>query len=264
MKSTAVCPEWEPLLGPYAEAELPPLDAGCVAEHVRDCPACQQRLRQLETLRRLIASDPQPAAPPALRSHFLALLAAEKVAQPTHEKTAGPFLVRWLRPGWSRVAASLALVALGALLTLWLRPQTPSRIAHRGISHLGLQLAMAPASPTTAGDRLGLIRQVPRQAQPGDPLVQVLITTLNADPNPNVRLAAAEALYRLRADPTVPPALMQALPNQTDPNVQITLIELLVALRDPGAAGRLRDFTRRPDVLPVVRQQAQNGLSQLL
>lgn len=269
METTSVCATREPLLVPYADGELSAPEAARLTEHLLGCPACQHRVAQLEQLRRLTAAIPAPTPPLALRDGVLALLAAEKAAT-SQVAPAGPFVAVWRRPvarGWQRVAASVTLVALGALLTLLLRPAPtrPGLLTSRGSAPgLGVELATASATPATASDRLRLIRQVPSRSAPGDPVVQVLITTLNADPNPNVRLAAAEALYRLRADPGVAPALVQALPNQTDPNVQITLIELLVALRNPGAVGKLKDLTRRPDVLPVVRQQAQSGLSQLL
>ena len=99
---------------------------------------------------------------------------------------------------------------------------------------------------------------------PGDPAVQTLIHTLDADPNPNVRLAACEALFRLRADPRVGPALVEALPLQTDPNVQITLIEMLVQLREKRAVPQLQQLSQQPEALPAVRQQAASGLGQLI
>ena len=91
-----------------------------------------------------------------------------------------------------------------------------------------------------------------------------LIHTLDTDPNPNVRLAACEALFRLRADPRVGPALVEALPLQTDPNVQITLIETLVTLREKRAVPGLEQLAKKRDALPAVRQQAESGLGQLI
>ena len=103
-----------------------------------------------------------------------------------------------------------------------------------------------------------------KETAPGDPAVQVLINTLNFDSNPNVRLAACEALYRLRADPRVREALVHSLPIQTDPNVQITLIDMVVAMHVRRAVPQLQRLAKRPDALPVVRAQAEAGIGKLI
>ncbi|QKG54632.1 HEAT repeat domain-containing protein [Hymenobacter sp. BRD67] len=64
--------------------------------------------------------------------------------------------------------------------------------------------------------------------------------------------------------PRVGPALVEALPLQTDPNVQITLIDALVTLREKRAVPQLEELARQPEVLPAVRQQAESGLGQLI
>ncbi|WP_254245215.1 HEAT repeat domain-containing protein [Hymenobacter sp. BRD67] len=51
---------------------------------------------------------------------------------------------------------------------------------------------------------------------------------------------------------------------QTDPNVQITLIDALVTLREKRAVPQLEELARQPEVLPAVRQQAESGLGQLI
>jgi HEAT repeat protein len=130
---------------------------------------------------------------------------------------------------------------------------------------LATQLAAAVQRPAAATDRLRLVAEAPTAVvAPGDPAVAALINTLSTDPNPNVRLAACDALYRLRADPRVGPALVAALPLQTDPNVQITLIETLVALREKRAVPQLEQLSQQPEVLRAVRQQAEAGIGQLI
>ena len=170
---------------------------------------------------------------------------------------------------WLRIAASVALVALGTALGLLFRftnqsQNQPVAAAPTATAQLASQLTAAAQRPATATDRLRLLSEMPTELAPGDPAVQALIHTLVADPNPNVRLAACEALYRLRADPRVGPALVEALPLQTDPNVQITLIEMLVALREKRAVPQLEQLSQQPEALPAVRQQAASGLGQLI
>ncbi|WP_426493244.1 HEAT repeat domain-containing protein [Hymenobacter sp. 102] len=276
------CSALRPLLPAFVEQELPATDSAAVTAHLPRCPACQQQVQQLCTLLHALNDEPLLLPPPAMRDALLAAIAHEKqhlpapapvpVEMPTEAPAAAP------RPGrvlplweaspagaWLRVAASVALLAVGMVLGLLLRPGQPE-VAHQPAPDSGVaaRLTAAMVQSAPASRRLSLVSAVPAEVQPGDPAVQVLITLLNADPNPNVRLAAADALFQLRTDPRVGPALVQALPNQTDPNVQLTLIELLIALRDKRAVAPLEQLARQPGVLPPVRQQAERGLGLLI
>ena len=264
------CAVLEPLLADYAARALPPAEQAQVAAHLPHCPACQERVAQYTVLLDAFEDAPLPLPPLALRDEFEALLAAEKarLAPVAPPETKGiPLGATSSTVWWLRIAASVALLAVGTVLGLLLnRPAaivataTPAQEAKT----LATQLAAATQQPATASQRIQLVNDAPGATRPGDPTVLVLINTLNADPNPNVRLAAADALYRLRADSLVAPALIQALPVQTDPNVQITLIELLVKLRNKQAVPQLRRLSQRPDALPAVRDQAKQGISLLI
>ncbi|RFP64428.1 hypothetical protein D0N36_14005 [Hymenobacter lapidiphilus] len=276
------CAALLPLLADYAAQDLPPAEVARVAAHLPGCPDCQAHLAAYQTLLPLLA-DVAPELPPlALRDDFLAMLAAEKQALREAKVSASlpVAVVRPLRPagaldaataGWLRIAASVALLVVGATLG-WLlaRPGLPAEAtlaANQAESAqlLARQLTASNGQPPMASSRIQLVHEaVGENVRPGDPTVLVLINTLNADPNPNVRLAAAEALYRLRADSLVGPALAQSLAVQTDPNVQITLIEMLVSLRRKQAVPQLQRLAQRPDALPVVRQQATQGIGVLL
>ncbi|WP_187318965.1 zf-HC2 domain-containing protein [Hymenobacter citatus] len=272
------CAALEPLLADYAAQALPPTDEARVAAHLSQCPGCRERVAQYASLLNAFDDEPVAMPPLALRDNFLAMLNAEKALLPAAapatsvtEKppvpmyppaTAGSNTALWLR-----IAASVALLAIGTVLGLLLnRPAAPvvATAPAKEAQTLAAQLTAATQQPATASHRIQLVSDATGDALPGDPTVLVLINTLNADPNPNVRLAAAEALYRLRADSLVGPALIQALPVQTDPNVQITLIELLVKLRDKQAVPQLRRLSQRPDALPAVRDQAKQGVSLLI
>ena len=87
---------------------------------------------------------------------------------------------------------------------------------------------------------------------------------VNFDPNTNVRLAACEALYRMRVDYRLKEAQVHSLPIQTDPNVQVTLIDMLVTLRVHRAVPQFERLAKCPDALPVVRAQAEESIGKLL
>jgi len=266
------CAVLEPLLADYAEGTLPPAEAGQVAAHLPGCPACQAQVAQYRQLFHLLDEAPPLLPPLSLRDDFLTMLAAEKAALPTTAAappTPPEAKVVPLRPAvsmatWLRMAASIALVAVGTVLGLLLRQGAPAVATQPAAHTLATELAVAASQPATASNRIQLVSEASATTQPGDPTVPVLISTLNGDANPNVRLAAADALFRLREDARVGPALVQSLPLQTDPNVQITLIELLVRLHEKSAVPQLQRLSQRADALPVVRQQAKQGVGILL
>jgi hypothetical protein len=116
----------------------------------------------------------------------------------------------------------------------------------------------------SASNRIALVTNSTKNSAPDDATVQVLLNTLNFDPNPNVRLAACEALYRLRDAPGVREGLANSLPIQTDPNVQIALIDMVVSLRVHRAVPQLQRLAKKADALPVVRAQAEAGIGKLI
>ncbi|RTQ45291.1 hypothetical protein EJV47_25780 [Hymenobacter gummosus] len=266
------------LLVDYADQLLPPQQTERVAAHLAQCPACREEVVQLRAVAQRLEAV-EPAAPaPELRTHFLQLLEQEKAALAA---TAAAPEAR-VRPMWPqaatrwalRIAAGVALLLTGIGLGQWNRSADSSAAATApaaGPTRHALQLASSlsgeGAQRLSASDRIQLVSSAAAAVdttKAADPVVQVLINTLNFDPNANVRLAAAGALYRLRADPRVGEAFTQSLSIQTDPNVQILLIELLVNMRERRATTQLEQLARKPDALPIVRQQAEYGLGTLL
>ncbi|GAA3981950.1 zf-HC2 domain-containing protein [Hymenobacter antarcticus] len=280
----SICHDLEALLPAYVEHSLPAAEADRVAVHLATCPSCQRQVSQLRAL-----TDDLDAALPevprtALRANFMAmleqqkaLLAPEAAAVSAPAPAVAKVVSMWptaIVNNWLRIAASIVLVAAGVLLG--------RQLPWGGRSSGGL--AVGTAAPTTgatpdglaqaleggdgrsvsASNRIRLVTNSTKETEPGDPAVQVLINTLNFDPNTNVRLAACEALYRLRADPRVREALVHSLPIQTDPNVQITLIDMVVAMRVRRAVPQLQRLAKRPDALPVVRAQAEAGIGKLI
>ncbi|KUG09044.1 zf-HC2 domain-containing protein [Solirubrum puertoriconensis] len=264
------------LLVDYADQVLLPEQAARVTAHLSQCPSCREQVNQLrEVSYRLEAVE--PAVPgPGLRTHFLQLLEEEKAAL-----AAAP--AARVRPLWPReathwalrIAAGVALLLTGVALGHWGRPNPAAAVATspapaptRHAVRLAAALSGEAAQRLSASDRIQLVSNAAAAAEatdaPGDPVIQALINTLNFDSNVNVRLAAAGALYRLRADPRVGEAFTQSLSIQTDPNVQILLIELLVNMRERRAAAQFEQLAQKPDALPMVRQQAEYGLGTLL
>ena len=276
----SACHALEALLPAYVERSLPAAEAERVAAHLATCPACQLQVTQLRAL-----SDDLDAALPevprtALRANFMAMLEQQKQllnpeapAAPIPARPEAKVVSRWptaLATNWLRIAASIVLIAAGVFLGRNLHwGGNASSVATTTDKPAPTALANALTNdngrPVSASDRIQLVTNSTKAAAaPDDATVQVLLNTLNFDPNPNVRLAACEALYRLRDTPGVREGLANSLPIQTDPNVQIALIDMVVSLRVHRAVPQLQRLAKRPDALPVVRAQAEAGIGKLI
>lgn len=271
----SACHEMEALLPAYAEHSLPAAEADRVAAHLATCPSCQLQVTQLRAL-----TDDLDAALPevprtALRANFMAMLEQQKaLLNPEPVAPVAQFEAKvvsmWptaVANNWMRIAASIVLIAAGVFLGRQLPwgSRNNDGLATTAGKPESVELRQALAGrATSASDRIQLVSNSGKESEPGDPTVQVLLNTLNFDASPNVRLAACEALYRLRDDPRVREGLVNALSIQTDPNVQITLIDMVVSMRVRRAVPQLERLSKRADALPVVRAQAEAGIGKLI
>lgn len=116
----------------------------------------------------------------------------------------------------------------------------------------------------SASERIDAVNQSLKLKKLDQDLIQLLINTLNFDDNVNVRLAACQALARFENEALVREGLIQSLKIQTDPNVQITLIELLVLIKEKRASQTMEQLSQDNAAMEVVRLKAQEGASKLI
>jgi HEAT repeat protein len=124
-------------------------------------------------------------------------------------------------------------------------------------------VALSLLERQSATSRLEGISWSSRVEHPDNDLVSALLSTLNSDPNINVRLSALDAVEKFSSDPAVRKSLVESIPRQDSPLVQIALIDAVVHMRDNTAATELRKLTGDQEVNAAVRQRAQWGLQKL-
>jgi hypothetical protein len=179
---------------------------------------------------------------------------------------------RWLGfpAGW-RVAASITLILLGFGGGVWYNhsrgpvgspPLAQSEPAQ--VAAARRVLGFNQAGSTSASERIQVVRQMTNLPEADEELIQILVNTLNFDDNVNVRLAACGALYHFGQTPRVREAFIQSLRVQTDPNVQVALIDALIALEEKRALREMQRLTQDSTVLEVVRLRARQGVGKLI
>ena len=167
-----------------------------------------------------------------------------------------------------QAAAAVALVLVGLGFGWFWRTnqrQQAEIMALRNEMHSTQKmLVLAMLDEPSASDRIQAVN-VLEQEQKADPeVIKALIHTLNFDDMVNVRMKAAQALSTFNEDQMARKALISSLSTEQSPEVQITIIEILVALGDKRAVPTLRSVSEDHKQMDFVRQQAADGVERLL
>ena len=125
------------------------------------------------------------------------------------------------------------------------------------------QMAQSLLSRPSASERIQGVGYTAEVKDPSDTTLAALFKAVDTDPNPNVRLAAVDALYLFRDRPGVRESLVRSLAIQSYPLVQVALIDFLVEVREARAAEALKKLIDSGELTPEVKKRAEDGLKQI-
>jgi hypothetical protein len=268
------CDEAKLILPEYLSESLGQAQELAFDSHLAACEACRAETERLGSLWRGLAllpgTMPEPSA--NVRDRFYESLAAYRhgmEAAPKHgfkEKLAA----LWpQQPAW-QMAISFALLVLGVGVGYAIRPakqevQQPDVAQLRGeVNDMRQMVALSLMQQQSAGERLRGVSWAYRVESSDTEVLSALLSTVNNDSSVNVRLSAVEALHRFGSSPVTRTAIVQSIPKQTSPLVQIALIELLVDLRVTDAAPELKTLAADRAVDASVRERAKWALGKLV
>lgn len=254
------CEEIKPLFADYWNGTLRREENAAVQRHLEGCESCRAETGRMEILWRDLARLPTAEPGPGVRERFYETLSAYGDGARSAKQT-----VRW--DPLLRIAAGVALLLAGAAAGYNLRSNQASAneiTQLRGeVSTMRQLVTLSLLEQQSASERLRGVSWAVR-AEPSDTQVlDALVKAVNHDSNVNVRLAAVDALRPFAANRSARSAVVDALPAQTEPIVQVALIDLLVDLNEQDAAQELRRLVMNESADTGVRQRAQWALVKL-
>ena len=265
------CEKTQERFADYLTGDLDETGRREVQEHILDCAACRQDLEDLTVVwaKLGVLPDEQPGG--GLRHRFYTMLEEYKHGLEAERRAAKAAAGRGWRDWFSfrrpafAAAFSAFLLILGAGAGWFAGGRGPERAGlSRELQDMRQQVALSLLSQPSAADRLQGIGYSTEVSHPKNETLGALFDALDADPNPNVRLAAVEALYLFRDRPGVKERLVQSLSLQTYPLVQVALIDFLVEVREARAAEALRKLVESGELTPEVKKRAEMGLRQIV
>lgn len=160
---------------------------------------------------------------------------------------------------WSyRVAAAVALIMIG----FWVGGKFSTQGDVEQIQQ-ELALLKGQLQSSSASGRLQAVSNVSEVNQSNEGMILTLEAVMKSDPNMHVRTKAVEALGKMAKNPRVLNALTEALLEESEPAVQIAIIEALVKTQEKSAIQSLEKLTEEDEVLKDVKDEAYLGIFKL-
>jgi len=94
-------------------------------------------------------------------------------------------------------------------------------------------------------------------------IIDALLTTLNNDPNVNVRLMTLEALTHYASMPAVRAGLVESILQQESPLVQAALADVMLQLQEKNAIRPFKKLLQQKDLNSLVRSKIETAIARL-
>ena len=245
-----------------------------IQEHMSTCISCREELESLSEIWTKLGVLPQEQPSDSLRSRFYGMLDAykqgleqEKVKPRVHKLRGGWLTHWWPRQPVFQVTFSLALLLVGLtagyLLNLNGKKVYEVASLRQEVQGMRQTLAVSLLEQSSPTERLRGVGLSYRMEKPNKKIIQSLLDILNNDSNVNVRLAAVDALYLFHENPTVKEGLIQSLSRQTSPLIQVSLIDLMVNMRERRSIESLKQLIQDEKLNPDVKNHAEQGIQLL-
>ncbi len=226
----------------------------------------RQELQAMQQIYAQTGQLPEPAPSGRLRQNFYAMLSTTD-EQPIRFSQ---WSLSWFQATvrLSHLTAALALLLLGMAAGYWLKPTQDYETQIAGLSGQVQQMRQAMVltllDQPSAMQRLKAVSISTDLSKADEKIYQALLKTLNQDTQVNVRLAALEALLRYGQEPLVRQGLVQSIPQQESPLVQIALADAMVALQEAQAIAPLKTLRTKEGINDTAKQAIEKSLQILI
>ncbi len=262
------CDQIQPLLIDFVDKTLSEENTSLVREHLKSCPSCREEADELVILFGEMEKTENELPDIRLSQDFHAMLEAEKENSAKMIRMNRSPQTRWFRSNLGQIAAAVALLVTGIFIGSLLNQSvyTGNEVAEikKEMNTMKELLILSKLEQPVASERIIAAGYLHEGSTPDSHVLQALINTMNNDENTNVRMAAMNALAKFKNEPLVADAMVESLPEQTDPIIQISLINILVEMQDTRAVGKMKQIINDNSTNESVKKLAEEGILTLI
>lgn len=247
-----------------------------IEKHLAGCPDCQQEFNENKLLWEMMGEAKIPAPSESMRAGFSSMLSQYKESIKQKDRYSFDHLVQSVRqiiiPQWTvQLTFSLLLVGLGWIIGFRMNRNEIASTAYTEqidtlasqIQEMRQMMMLTLIENPSATERLRAVSYTSEITHADQKVIQALFSTLNHDPNVNVRLVTLEAITQFASDPQVREELVHALANQDSPMVQVALADVMVKLQEKRSIKAFKQILRQDGLNELVKNKIEQTIKDL-
>ncbi len=221
----------------------------------------------LKKLSEAMASWQVPEPSEKMKDNFYTLLADEQQKQLADQqrKSVQGFIEKFNTKVWlPRLAYAAVFLLLGYIVGLGVTPNQDYQKQMTAMTNEMQQvrevMMLSLIDNPMAAERLKAVNTSQYIQNPDEKIVTALLYTLNTDPNENVRLAAVDALLQFSGKDEVRQGLMESIPTQGTPMMQIALANGMLAIDEKDAVPFFKELLERPGLNDLAKTKIEQTI----
>jgi hypothetical protein len=247
-----------------------------IESHLAGCADCRKEFEATRKVWDLMGEIPQPEPSGAMKTNFDVILSNYKKELIVKKNPVSEWINK-LREYWSlqaqpRLAFSLLLVAIGLILGYLLRQPGQSATSYNKqidslssqVSEMKQVLLLSLLHDPSASQRIRAVSYTDEISNVNLKVIDALFTTLNEDPNVNVRLSTLEALVKLSRDPRVREGLVRSIDLQDSPIMQSAIADVMVKLQEKSSVQSLQKLLHKKGLNQMVKLNIEKSIQKLI
>lgn len=265
------CEEVESLIVDYLDNVIDQAQRNAIDKHLETCERCLDELKDYQEILNTVDSQKMEQPDETLRINFYHMLHGEmNKLQMERNKPVTLTLPSFRQLPFLKIAAGFALFIAGAVISgLFFNPYNKKNNSEltglkTEVQNMKEIVMLNMLKEESASQRIQAVNYTDGLTEPDSKVLDALANTLNNDKNVNVRIAAAYSLTKFSDRQQVRDTLVASLGKQTEPIIQVILMNILVEMKETRAVQTMQQIITDEKSLQEVKDIAQKGVKTLL
>lgn len=250
----------------YINGELPADEKRAFEERLALDPQLRAAYEEEKALWDLMAEIEAPAVNDKVKSRFLDTLQVYKEAAAPRAGFLSRLKELWNFQPQLKLSYALVMLCVGLGVGLYLNRKNHGEIARMSseVSEMKQMMVLSLIENPSATERIRAVSLTQEIRDVDDSVIEALLSTLNRDPNDNVRLMTLEALTELADNPKVREGLVQSIVLQTSPIMQSAMADVMLKLQEKRSVKPLQKMLNRDDLNSTVKDKVEQTIQKIL